>query len=218
MSTIMKKLPSNSGKKKNVMVNNENILVERFCRGDGAAFHELVERYKKKVYFIAYDIMGNHHDAEDASQEVFIKMFRTLRTFRQDAKMSSWLYQITVNTCIDSMRRGSSKLNKITDNLEEKEKTKSFSVKGDISPTDPARMTESALMQKHISHALTKVSPKERTVFVMRHYNDLKMKEIAEILNVSVGTVKSLLFRAVKKLQKELSRYLGKSIFEANYE
>ena len=199
------------------MANNENILVERFCRGDGAAFHELVERYKKKIYFIAYDIMGNHHDAEDASQEVFIKMFRALRSFRQDAKMSSWLYQITVNTCIDSMRRGSSKLNRITDNLEE-DRTINLSGKSKISSTDPGRMTESELMQMRISQSLTKLSPRERTAFVMRHYNNLKMKEIAEILSVSVGTVKSLLFRAVKKLQKELSPYLGKSQLEANYE
>ena len=79
-------------------------------------------------------------------------------------------------------------------------------------------MTESALMQMHITQALTKISPRERAVFVMRHYNNLKMKEIAEVLNVTVGTVKSLLFRAVKKLQKELSPYLGKSVLEANYE
>ena len=131
--------------------------------------------------------------------------------------MSSWIFQITVNTCIDSMRKGSSKLNKITDNLEE-ERVKDHSARGNISLTDPERMTESALMQMHISQALIKLSPKERAAFVMRHYNNLKMKEIAEILNISVGTVKSLLFRAVNKLQKELFPYLDKSGLEVNYE
>ncbi|MCD4665006.1 MAG: sigma-70 family RNA polymerase sigma factor, partial [Bacteroidales bacterium] len=62
------------------------------------AFRELVERYKKKIYYLAYDLTGNHHDAEDMSQEVFIKAFRSLKNFRGDAKLSSWLYRITVNT------------------------------------------------------------------------------------------------------------------------
>ena len=131
--------------------------------------------------------------------------------------MSSWLFQITVNTCIDSMRRGSSKLTKITDNLEE-DKTRDLLVGGKVSLTDPGRKAEAALMQVQISQALTKISPKERAVFVMRHYNNLKMKEIAEILHVSVGTVKSLLFRAIKKLRKELSPYFGKSVLEVNHE
>ena len=195
------------------MVQNEQFLVDRFCNGDHAAFHELVNLHKKKIYYLAYDITGNHHEAEDISQEVFIKMFRSLKTFRRDAKMSSWLYQITVNTSIDSLRKSSKKPKKTIDEFDQ------INIQESILPSgthafDPARSTESSQIQNHISEALQKISPKERTVFVMRHYNDLKLNEIAEILNVTIGTVKSLLFRAIKKLRKELSSYMSNPVLE----
>jgi len=199
------------------MVQNEQALVDRFCSGDNSAFQELVERHKKKVYYLAYDITGDHHDAEDISQEVFIKMFRSLKTFRRDAKMSSWLYQIAVNTSIDSLRRKPLKRQKLMITLD-KASVHENPLGSGIAASDPERSAEASILQSHISQALQKVSPKERSVFVMRHYNDLKMIETAEILNVSVGTVKSLLFRAIKKLRKELSFYLGNSGLEATYE
>ena len=87
------------------MAQNEQILIDRYCNGDQMAFYDLVGRHKKKIYFLAYDITGDHQEAEDISQEVFIKMFRSLKSFRRDAKMSSWLYKITFNTCIDSLRK-----------------------------------------------------------------------------------------------------------------
>ncbi|MBC8357778.1 MAG: RNA polymerase sigma factor [Candidatus Aminicenantes bacterium] len=199
------------------MPENEQTLVDRFCSGDSSAFQELVEHHKKKVYYVAYDITGNHHDAEDISQEVFIKMFRSLKTFRRDAKMSSWLYQIAVNTSIDSLRRKPPKRQKLMVSLD-KASIKENPPGSGITVVDPEQSAEASILQSHISQALQKVSPRERSVFVMRHYNDLKMVEIAEILNVSVGTVKSLLFRAIKKLRKELSFYLGDSGLEVTYE
>lgn len=196
---------------------NEQALVDRFCSGDVSAFQDIVERYKKKVYYLAYDIIGDHHDAEDISQEVFIKVFRSLKNFRRDAKMSSWLYQITVNTSIDSVRKSSSRMKKHVDQLEVENLQRNLPESTDAT-YDPERSVEAAMIQKQLSQALQVVSPKERAVFVMRHYNDLKMNEIAEILNVSLGTVKSLLFRAIKKLRKELSIYRGNPEWEVTYE
>lgn len=199
------------------MEENEQNIIDRICRGDTAAFQRLVERYKKKIYFLAYDILGDHHEAEDISQEVFIKVFRSLRNFRRDAKMSSWIYQITANTCIDALRKKKSKpqvnledFNHVSlqDNL----------AGGGNRVQNPEFSAEASIMQHKIQNALHKVTPKERTVFVMRHYNDLKIKEIAETLQVSSGTVKSLLFRALKKLRKELSTHREKSSMEANYD
>ena len=83
---------------------------------------------------------------------------------------------------------------------------------------NPEQSAEAVIMQNRVSQALQKVSPRERSVFVMRHYNELKTREIAEILNVSQGTVKALLFRAIRKLRKELSFYLGNPGLEATYE
>jgi len=195
------------------MQQNEQVLVDRFCGGDHTAFHELVGQYKKKIYYLAYDITGHHQEAEDISQEVFIKMFRSLKNFRRDAKMSSWLYQITVNASIDSLRKKSSKPKRSIDEFEQISIQEQL-LGGTAQSLDPQRSAESSQIQNHIYQALQKISPKERTVFVMRHYNDLKLNEIAEILNVTIGTVKSLLFRAIKKLRKELSSYMGNPVLE----
>src|SRR6188768_3434096 len=80
-------------------------LVERLRAGEPAAFREIVECYQRDVYALAYDLCGNHHDAEDLSQEVFIKVHRGIGSFRSDAKPGSWLYRITMNTFLDSKRR-----------------------------------------------------------------------------------------------------------------
>lgn len=204
---------SSSKRGEKEMQPNEQVLVDRFCGGDHTAFHELVGQYKKKIYYLAYDIMGDHQEAEDISQEVFIKMFRSLKKFRRDAKMSSWLYQITVNASIDSLRKKSSKPKRSIDEFEQINIQEQL-LGGTVQSLDPQRSAESSQIQNHISQALQKISPKERTVFVMRHYNDLKLNEIAEILNITIGTVKSLLFRAIKKLRKELSSYMGNPVLE----
>ena len=82
-------------------------LVARAAAGDGAAFHALVERHRAMVYRIAWQFAGNHHDAEDIAQDVFIKVYRSLDRFRYDAQLTSWLYRIVMNACIDHKRRQS---------------------------------------------------------------------------------------------------------------
>jgi len=196
---------------------NDTRLVERVCAGDIYAFQEIVERYKKKIYCIAYDIVGDHHEAEDVSQEVFIKMYRALVRFRKDAKMSSWLYQITVNSAIDSIRKKKARPHIHVEDIEQVS-FRERSLESASPEANPERRAVSSLMQHHIDQALHKITPQERAVFVMRHYNEFKIKEIADVLEVSSGTVKSLLFRALKKLRKELSSSQGRHRWEAEYE
>ena len=196
---------------------NEQVLVDRISRGDSTAFQEFVDRYKKKIYYIAYDITGDHDDAEDVSQEVFIKVFRSLKTFRRNAKISSWLYQISVNASIDLLRKKASKPEKSMDDIERADIQENLPGSS-TRAQNPERSAEDLIIQKHISEALQKVSPKERSVFVMRHYNELKIREIAEILSVSPGTVKALFYRATRKLRKELSFYLGNPGLEVTNE
>src|SRR5215203_6720027 len=82
-------------------------LISRAAAGDHSAFQALVERHRSMVYRVAYQFAGNHHDAEDIAQEVFIKVFRSLDRFRQDAQLTSWMYRIVMNACIDHKRRQS---------------------------------------------------------------------------------------------------------------
>ena len=180
-------------------------IVERAKRGEEAAFGELVERYKKKIYYLSLDMTGNHHDAEDMSQEVFIRAYRSLDGFRGNAKFSTWLYRIAVNMGLDRRR------NKMTAAVMPWENMESVAVfhaaDRRSNPFDPEKQAESSLIRQHIDKALLRLNAKERSVFVLRHYHDLKLDEIADVLHVSIGTVKSSLFRALQRLQKELAFY-----------
>lgn len=146
---------------------------------------------------------GNHADAEDISQEVFVKIFRSIGTFDKTAKLSSWVYRITANAAIDHLRRkrlvpADYRKVRIDDPAQ-------FAARWEVvSGRNPAREAESRLLGLRIESALKAVSERERAAFILRHYHDLDLKEIAETLGVSPGAVKSYLFRAIRKLQKTL--------------
>jgi RNA polymerase sigma-70 factor (ECF subfamily) len=179
----------------------EKELIDGLSRGDMAAFRELVETYKKRMYFFALDMVGNPADAEDISQEVFLKAFRSFQTFKRDAKLSSWLYRIAYNASIDHLRRRSLAPQAVEDTVLDV----SAGGFGDSPPSrDPAQTAEYSLLQARVEKALEKVSSQERAVFLLRHYNEFKLDEIARTMQISIGSVKSYLFRCIRKLQKEL--------------
>lgn len=179
----------------------ENLLIQRAKSGDSSAFRQLVEKNKRKIYGLCFELTGEHESANDLSQEVFVKAFQNLETFRGEAGFSSWLYRIAVNLHINQTRK------KMFSRLFTRE-TNYFDRKIlEANYSDPERNAEARLIRENIENALAKLAPRERAIFVLRHHQDLPLKEIAEILKIKVGTVKSLLFRAIKKLQKELSFY-----------
>jgi RNA polymerase sigma-70 factor (ECF subfamily) len=183
---------------------DENAIVEGMGRGDPKAFRELVELFKKKVYYLALDMAGNPIDAEDISQEVFLKVYRSFSTFRKGARLGSWLYRITYNASIDHLRRRGLTPEAVSDELIELAAGNSEAGLPRRAATDPAAALESSQLQARIAQALGKVSPQEKAVFLLRHYDQLMLKDIAANLGLSIGSVKSYLFRAVRKLQKEL--------------
>jgi len=183
-------------------VTEEKELIDRLTRGDMAAFRELVEEYKKKMYHFALDMVRNPADAEDISQEVFLKAFRGFKTFKRDAKLSSWLYRIAYNASIDHLRKKSLAPLGVEDIVLD---VSSSGFSDSPASPDPARTAENRLLQARVERALQKVSDRERTVFLLRHYNDLMLDEIAETMQISVGSVKSYLFRCLRKIQKELA-------------
>ena len=172
--------------------------------GDREAFRKLVEIYQRQLFAFAYDLTGNFQDAEDLSQEVFLKMWRKLDTFRIEAKLSSWLYRIAMNTFIDRSRSKNARVHKMKDDLEDRKLAKADYRDGEPF-MNPEAQTEANWMQEQVKRALDALTPKERIIFTLRHYQDLKMSDISDRLGVTTGTVKSLLFRATKKLQKELA-------------
>lgn len=186
--------------------NYELRLIKQASQGDRNAFHEIVEENKKKIFYLAFDFTGSIQDAEDLSQDVFIKAFRSLHTFKGEASISTWLYRITLNTFLDQKRKKSFEMEKNQAPLDEGVSAEPV-FPGNLITGTPETYAESRQMQVHIQQALDTLSPRERSVFLMRHYRGLAGKAVGNLLNISEGTVKSLHSRAIKKMQNALGFY-----------
>jgi RNA polymerase sigma-70 factor (ECF subfamily) len=179
---------------------DEARLTDRLINGDPSAFRELVEAFKTKVYGLAYEMTRNHTDAEDISQITFMKIHKATGTLKPGLGLRTWIYQITHNSAIDYIRKKA---------FYPRDAMAPLASAGDFhEPADPAagpeKSAENACLRRRIDEALAGFSTREREAFVLRHYHDLKIKEIAEAMGVSLGAAKSYLFRSLQKLQNEL--------------
>jgi RNA polymerase sigma-70 factor, ECF subfamily len=167
-------------------------LTRRAQAGDTEAFGELVTKYRTKIFAMVCCIVGNEHDAWDLSQEAFLKAWRSIDRFVGRSSFYTWLYSITVNLTIDSLRRkGRSQEVELSDAIP------SFL-------SGPGVNYERAEIRGQVGAALAQLSPEHRAVVVLRELQDMQYHEIAEVLNLSLGTVMSRLFYARKKLQSLL--------------
>jgi RNA polymerase sigma-70 factor (ECF subfamily) len=175
-------------------------LVTRAAAGDGSAFHALVERHRAMVYRLAFQFAGNHYDAEDIAQDVFIKVYRSLERFRYDAQLTSWLYRIVMNACIDYRRRqmpaGSAPF---TEDAELKMANTREERPG------PEEQTYGGQLGDVLAAQIARLPPGQRIVFTMRHHEGLKLSEIASALGLAEGTVKRQLHAAVHRLRGALT-------------
>ena len=176
-------------------------LISRAAGGDASAFQALVERHRAMVYRIAYQFAGNHHDAEDIAQEVFIKVYRSLDRFRQDAQLTSWMYRIVMNACIDHRRRHRPNANAaFGDEAEHRMLNAPEETPG---PEDCAYAGE---LGEVLEVEIRRLPKGQRVVFLMRHYQGMKLCEIAEALGLAEGTIKRQLHAAVHRLREALAQ------------
>jgi len=176
-------------------------LISRAAGGDASAFQALVERHRAMVYRIAYQFAGNHHDAEDIAQEVFIKVYRSLDRFRQDAQLTSWMYRIVMNACIDHRRRH--RLNANAAFGDEAEQRMLNAPEETPGPEDCAYAGE---IGEVLEVEIRRLPKGQRVVFLMRHYQGMKLCEIADALGLAEGTVKRQLHAAVHRLRDALAQ------------
>ena len=175
-------------------------LVARFKSGDQAAFNQLVRLYQKKVYLVAFRMVRDEEEAKDLTQEVFVKMYGALKDFRGEASLFTWAYRATVNLAINQIRR--KKIISWVPLLEAAEKQEE--------PKEGLGDMERARLQQAIAGAVKKLPPKQRAVFILKHYDELSNEEIAQIVGKSVGAVKANYFQALQKMKKYLA--LWKSV------
>jgi RNA polymerase sigma-70 factor (ECF subfamily) len=184
-------------------------LVERFRRGDQGAFDELVGKHYQRVCNILSHTLGASPNIEDLAQEVFIKAYYSLRRYRGESALSTWLHRITVNVALDELRRGKRRrIFSFTRTSEQgpSESEIASSVAGGEEGAH-ARMEREEL-QEVLQSALKKIPKKHRIVFVLREIEGYSYSEIAEIVSCSIGTVKSRLFHARLRLRRYLEPYL----------
>ena len=180
-------------------------IVERALSGDADAFGEIVQRWERRIFALAYGILGREEEARDATQETFIAAFRNLRGFRGEAKVSSWLHRIAVNQCITRQRRARTRAE---NSLEAETGGDQF-----IAPAhaSPARQAEGRERTDAVRRAVLALPPELREVIVMKEFEELTFQEIADALDVPLSTVKSRLYTALKQLRLRLEKYGAKA-------
>ena len=180
---------------------NDAELAQALKEGDEHAFNELVRRHQGRVYAVAYRLTANREDALDVSQEALLKAYRKIDAWQPTGGFVSWLLRLTTNQAIDLLRRRKRERHERLD--------ESFTPGSDHAAVEPRTADTGRKVRAHeidarIRGALVSLSKTQRIVFVLRHYEGMQLAEIATELGCTVGSVKVHLFRAMKKLQREL--------------
>jgi RNA polymerase sigma-70 factor (ECF subfamily) len=185
-------------------------LIVRWQAGDEAAFEELVKRHESRVYRLLYRMMGNREDAEDLTQETFLSLHRHGHRFRAEARFSTFVYRVAANAALNrrrSLGRGRARVDKL----------KTRQQAGDDLPSSPRNPEDSALGQElsgHVRDALDQLSPSLRMPVILYDIEGLAYGEIAKVLGIAEGTVKSRIHRARQALRENLRELLGSSAAE----
>ncbi len=182
-------------------------LVLKSQQGDVRAFDELVERYHGRIYGLTYNMTSNREDAEDLTQEVFVKAFEALPRFKGKSSFYTWLYRIAVNKTINYRKKRNRKRALSLDQFDQDIKTDdvyhALTAKG-----SPLRSISLSELQEKLNEALQHLSEKHRTVVVMHDMQGIPHDEIAKVVGASVGTVRSRLFYARRQMQTELTEFM----------
>ena len=188
------------------MESSDRELITRAQGGESSAFEALVYRYDKKVLAIATSYTKDQDEAKDIYQEVFLRVYRSLPGFEFRSEFSTWLYRVVTNVCLTHQTRN---------------KSRSFTSIDEMGPTDreldgtgmsrpravsPERHAQNVEISRHIDEALETLSPQQRLVFTLKHYQGYKLREIAGMMDCAEGTVKKYLFTATEKLRHRLRK------------
>ena len=186
---------------------DDELLVRQAQQGSTSAFEELVRQYDRVVLRLALNITGSYEDAQDIYQEAFLRAYRNLGRFRFECSFYTWIYRIATNLCLDHLRQKQLRNRDIiAERYSEAEEESILDRVPDHRPsTSPERAALSRELRDRIRMALGRLSPRERVVFELKHYQGLRLQTVANMLNTTENTIKNTLFRATHKLRVELA-------------
>jgi RNA polymerase sigma-70 factor, ECF subfamily len=174
-------------------------VIEKAMAGSTDAFRTIVEDHQSFAYAVAFRFVGNEDDAEDLVQEMFIKLWKNLKSYRHEIKLSTWLYRILVNLCLDFLKSGATKRKRSNVNID--------SVHFVADNSNPENEFQQRELMQAIQNAAEELTPKQRAVFILRDLENLSVLEVMEILSMPAGNVKSNLFCARKKMGEKLKSF-----------
>jgi len=192
------------------MPSTDEELVARSMGGDLDSFNQLVLRWERPIYALAYRVIGREEDARDVAQETFLRAFRALKGFKGQAKFSSWLYRITLNLCRDWIRR-----ERRTPVVQAPEGVDVIELAGEDTPSE----TVEALVSRHelgraVAKAMSQLPEEQRTAIILKEYHGLTFQEIADLLDCPLSTVKTRLYQGLTVLRKQLREAGVESTFD----
>jgi RNA polymerase sigma-70 factor (ECF subfamily) len=188
---------------------DERALIRAAQRGDSRAFEQLVRAYDHNVLRMAFNLLHSQEDARDVYQEVFLRVYRNLPKFRFDCAFSTWLYRIVANLCLDQIRKR--KVRKETSPAVETasgEMDRLQLVPERRADVDPQRQLMSAEVIQRVNEVLKEITPRERIVFEMRHFQGMRLRAIGEALGITEEAAKNCLFRATQKMRAALGDFV----------
>ena len=182
-------------------------LIREAQAGSRAAFDALVRQYEHQVLRLALHLTGSEHDAEDIYQEAFLKAYRYIGNFRFECSFYTWIYRIVTNLCLDQLRRRKTRREdrSVLVDRQGEEIDLLMTVSDDRSYSNPGKELDRKVLAGQIEAALEKLTPRERMVFELKHYQGLRLRTIGEMLKTTEETAKNTLFRATKKLRTHLA-------------
>jgi RNA polymerase sigma-70 factor (ECF subfamily) len=188
---------------------DESALIRAAQSGDARAFEELVRLYDQSVLRLAMNLLRSPEDANDIYQEAFLRVYKNLHNFRFDCSFHTWLYRIVTNLCLDALRKRKVRKEEGTV-VETREGTldRMDTIEEERADGNPQRRLLSRELQAKIRNVLADLTPRERMVFEMRHYEGMRLRAIGDVLGTSEEAAKNCLFRATQKMRAALGEFI----------
>ncbi len=193
-------------------MNEDCLLVEAIRSGQTQRFEELVEKYKDRVYSMAFRFTGNPQEGQDLAQEIFINIFRNIGSFEAQSALSTWIYRVSLNRCLDWQRKQQRRASHLTFMSGRREEDQNILDRVSTGTDGPEETYLHQEQSKELQGAIANLPEKYKTVIILYHFQQLSYQEIGSILKIPVRTVETHLYRAKQKLKQILTSKPGKGV------